>query len=292
MAYVTGTPQPGAHHSPRRQPTLLKSRTVDSGARVVARHVGRRFTTTDGSVDACVDLDLTVEPGSFCVIVGPSGCGKSTFLRMIAGLDHPTTGTLDVSRPDGRTPTNAMVFHGRTLFPWLTLQQNVAYGLKLSGMDRNTRLERAQELLGMVGLVDFQRAWPHQVSEGMRQRVSIARALAVDPDLLLMDEPFGALDEQTRYLLQEELLRIWERTGKTVIFVTHSIDEALILADKIVVMSTHPGTIRKVIDVPFPRPRFLTEVRSDPAFADLFTTAWSILREEVETGGAFTEGTA
>jgi NitT/TauT family transport system ATP-binding protein len=292
MAYVTGTSQPSAHDSPPRQSALLKSRTVDSGARVVARNVGRRFTTARGSVDACVDIDLTVEPGSFCVVVGPSGCGKSTLLRMVAGLDHPTTGTLDVSHSGGRAPTNAMVFHGRTLFPWLTLQQNVAYGLKLSGMDRNARLARAQELLGMVGLVDFQRAWPHQVSEGMRQRASIARALAVDPDLLLMDEPFGALDEQTRYLLQEELLRIWERTGKTVIFVTHSIDEALILADKIVVMSAHPGTIREVIDVPFPRPRFLTEVRSDPSFADLFTTAWSILREEVETGGAFSEGTA
>jgi NitT/TauT family transport system ATP-binding protein len=292
MAYVTGTPQPSAHHSRRRQPALLKSRSVDSGAHVVARNVGRRFTTASGSVDACVDIDLTVEPGSFCVVVGPSGCGKSTLLRMVAGLDQPTTGTLEVSRPDGGNPTNAMVFHGRTLFPWLTLQQNVAYGLKLSGMARNARLAQAQELLGMVGLAHFQRAWPHQVSEGMRQRTSIARALAVDPDLLLMDEPFGALDEQTRYLLQEELLRIWERTGKTVIFVTHSIDEALILADKIVVMSAHPGTIREVIDVPFPRPRFLTEVRSDPAFADLFTTAWSILREEVETGGAFTEGTA
>ncbi len=292
MAYVKGTSQSSAHDSPPRQPALVKSRTVDSGARVVARNVGRRFTTASGSVDACVDIDLTVEPGSFCVVVGPSGCGKSTLLRMVAGLDHPTTGTLDVSRLDGRAPTNAMVFHGRTLFPWLTLQQNVAYGLKLSGMDRNARLARARELLGMVGLVDFQRAWPHQVSEGMRQRTSIARALAVNPDLLLMDEPFGALDEQIRYLLQEELLRIWERTGKTVIFVTHSIDEALILADKIVVMSAHPGTIREVIDVPFPRPRFMTEVRSDPAFADLFTTAWSILREEVETGGAFTEGTA
>jgi NitT/TauT family transport system ATP-binding protein len=183
-----------------------------------------------------------------------------------------------------------MVFHGRTLFPWLTLQQNVAYGLKLSGMTRGERDDRANDLLGMVGLTEFRRSWPHQVSEGMRQRVSIARALAVDPDLLLMDEPFGALDEQTRFLLQEELLRIWEQTGKTVIFVTHSIDEALILADQIVVMSSHPGTIREVIQVPFPRPRFLTEVRSDPAFADLFTTTWSMLREEVETGGAFNAG--
>lgn len=292
MAYVTGTPQTSVYQGSLRQPALLSKHATDTGARVIAQQVARRFTTAEGPVDACVDVNLTVEPGSFCVIVGPSGCGKSTFLRMVAGLDHPTSGTLEVSRSDGKAPSNAMVFHGRTLFPWLTLQQNIAYGLKLSGMSRNERLERSSELLGMVGLAEFRRAWPHQVSEGMRQRVSIARALAVDPDLLLMDEPFGALDEQTRFLLQEELLRIWERTGKTVIFVTHSIDEALILADKIVVMSSHPGTIREVINVPFPRPRFLTDVRSDPAFADLFTTAWSILREEVETGGAFTEGTA
>ena len=292
MAYVTGTPQTRVHQGALHQPALLNTHATDTGARVVAQQVARRFTTANGPVDACVDVNLTVEPGSFCVIVGPSGCGKSTFLRMVAGLDHPTSGTLEVSRSDGRAPSNAMVFHGRTLFPWLTLQQNIAYGLKLSGMSRNERLERSSELLGLVGLAEFRRAWPHQVSEGMRQRVSIARALAVDPDLLLMDEPFGALDEQTRFLLQEELLRIWERTGKTVIFVTHSIDEALILADKIVVMSSHPGTVRQVIDVPFPRPRFLTDVRSDPAFADLFTTAWSILREEVVTGGAFTEGTA
>lgn len=287
MAYASFNPD---HASPIGCPDRSAAATRETGARIDAYGVGRRFITANGVVDACVNVDLTVEPGSFCVIVGPSGCGKSTFLRMVAGLDRPTTGELTVSRPDGKTPTNAMVFHGRTLFPWLTLRQNVAYGLKLSGIGRSERRDRADHLLGMVGLGEFRSSWPHQVSEGMRQRVSIARALAVDPDLLLMDEPFGALDEQTRFLLQEELLRIWERTGKTVLFVTHSIDEALILADKIVVMSSHPGTIREVIDVPFARPRFLTDVRSDPVFADLFTTTWSMLREEVETGGAFSAG--
>jgi NitT/TauT family transport system ATP-binding protein len=291
MAQISQPARAGVHNATVLRPSFSMSAAGDTGARVVAHDVGRQFTTANGSVDACVDVNLTVKPGSFCVIVGPSGCGKSTFLRMVAGLDHPTSGTLEVARSDGKEPTNAMVFHGRTLFPWLTLQQNVAYGLKLSGMSRAERHDRADELLGMVGLTEFRGSWPHQVSEGMRQRVSIARALAVDPDLLLMDEPFGALDEQTRFLLQEELLRIWEQTGKTVIFVTHSIDEALILADQIVVMSSHPGTIREVIDVPFPRPRFLTEVRSDPAFADLFTTTWSMLREEVESGGAFAAGT-
>lgn len=291
MAFVPETRHAAVNSATIMRPSFSERSSGDAGARVVAKHVGRRFNTANGPVDACVDVNLTVQPGSFCVIVGPSGCGKSTFLRMVAGLDHPTSGTIEVARNDGKDPTNAMVFHGRTLFPWLTLQQNVAYGLKLSGINRGERHDRADELLSMVGLSEFRRSWPHQVSEGMRQRVSIVRALAVDPDLLLMDEPFGALDEQTRFLLQEELLRIWEQTGKTVLFVTHSIDEALILADQIVVMSSHPGTIREVIDVPFPRPRFLTEVRSDPAFADLFTTTWSMLREEVESGGAFNAGT-
>jgi len=251
------------------------------GARISAIAVGRRFAAPQGPVDAIRDVDLAVAPGEFCVIVGPSGCGKTTLLRIVAGLDHATAGTVDLSRPDGRVPTNAMVFQGRSVFPWLSVRDNVAYGLKLRGSDRRERGRRADELLRAVGLARFAKAYPHQLSEGMRQRVAIARALAVDPDLLLMDEPFGALDEQTRFLLQEELLKIWEETGKTVLFVTHSIDEALVLADQIVVMSAQPGTIKARIAVPFPRPRALTDVRSDPAFAPLFAEIWGLLRDEV-----------
>jgi len=252
-----------------------------AGASVQARGVGRRFVTGRGPVDACRDIDLDVPAGSFTVIVGPSGCGKSTFLRMLAGLDHPTSGTLTLVNSRGGAPSNAMVFQGRSLFPWLTLRQNVAYGLKLRGVPRTERGERSDALLATVGLHSFRRSYPHQVSEGMRQRVAIARALAVDPDLLLMDEPFGALDEQTRFLLQEELLRIWDESRKTVVFVTHSIDEAIVLADRIVVMSAQPGTIRSVIDVPFARPRALMDVRSDPAFTALFGEIWTTVREEV-----------
>ncbi|MGC4190825.1 MAG: ABC transporter ATP-binding protein [Thermomicrobiales bacterium] len=257
------------------------SRTVRPGARVEARGVGRRFETARGPVDACRDIDLDIPAGSFTVIVGPSGCGKSTFLRMLAGLDHPTSGVLALANERGDTPSNAMVFQGRSLFPWLTLRQNVAYGLKLRGLPRKERGDRADALLATVGLHAFRRSYPHQVSEGMRQRVAIARALAVDPDLLLMDEPFGALDEQTRFLLQEELLRIWDERRKTVVFVTHSIDEAIVLADRIVIMSAQPGTIRSTIDVPFARPRALMDVRSDPAFTSLFTEIWTTVREEV-----------
>ncbi len=270
--------------APERPATTTADGT---GARVISRGVSRRYVTRTGEVDACVDMNLVVEPGQFVVVVGPSGCGKSTFLRMVAGLEQPTSGSIEVVLPDGSPATNAMVFHGRTLFPWLSVRDNVAYGLRLSGMSRQERKERADELLDLVGLTRFAGSWPHQVSEGMRQRVSIARALAMDPNLLLMDEPFGALDEQTRFILQEELLRIWEKSGKTVIFVTHSIDEALILSDKIVIMSAHPGTVREIIDVPFPRPRSLTDVRSDPQFAELFATTWTTLRDEVDSGGAF-----
>ncbi|HYJ13171.1 MAG TPA: ABC transporter ATP-binding protein [Thermomicrobiales bacterium] len=257
--------------------------TPDTGAAIVAEGVGRTFLTPSGTIAAVRDLTLSIAPGEFCVIVGPSGCGKSTFLRMLAGLDSPTSGNLMVSATNGRTPTNAVVFQGRSLFPWLTVSANLAYGLKLQNAPKAEREEIVGELLTVLGLKSFGDVYPHQISEGMRQRVAIGRALAVDPDLLLMDEPFGALDEQTRFLLQEELLRIWESTGKTVVFITHSIDEAITLADRIVVMSAQPGTVRDIIDVPFGRPRTMDSVRTDPAFGALFAQTWDLLRDEVTT---------
>jgi NitT/TauT family transport system ATP-binding protein len=252
-----------------------------AAARIEARGVRKEFETRSGLVTALDDVTLTVEPGEFCVIVGPSGCGKTTFLRMLAGLETPSEGSLVVTGRGGSSPSNAMVFQGRSVFPWLTVRQNIAYGLTLQGSTRNQRREATDRLLGVIGLERFGDSYPHQLSEGMRQRVAIARALAVDPDLLLMDEPFGALDEQTRLLLQEELLRIWEQTGKTVVFITHSIDESLTLADRIVLMSAHPGRVKEIINVPFARPRELTAVRSDPEFASLFSHVWGSLRDEV-----------
>ena len=251
------------------------------GADIRASAVSRRFESSDGPVEAVSDVNLSIPAGEFCVLVGPSGCGKTTLLRMIAGLEAPTTGTISVQRPDREPARNAMVFQGRSVFPWLRVRDNVAYGLRLRGVGRAEREAIVSDLLRTVGLSKFARSYPHQLSEGMRQRVAIARALAVDPDVLLMDEPFGALDEQNRLLLQEELLRIWEQTGKTVLFITHSIDEALVLADRIVVMSAGPGTIKATIPVPFPRPRSLARVRTDPAFAPLFSDIWDLLRSEV-----------
>jgi NitT/TauT family transport system ATP-binding protein len=227
-------------------------------------------------------ISLEVDQGEFLVIVGPSGCGKTTLLRMIAGLESPTSGSIASTVDGTHDPRNAMVFQGRSVFPWLTVAENVGYGLKVAGVSKSVRRETTANLLVLVGLTRFAKSYPHQLSEGMRQRVAIARALAVDPQLLLMDEPFGALDEQTRFILQEELLRIWDRTRKTIVLVTHSIDEALTLADRVVVMSAHPGTVKAEIPVPFARPRSQAAVRSDPQFSRLFTQVWDILRDEVQ----------
>lgn len=226
-------------------------------------------------------VSLSIPTGQFCAIVGPSGCGKSTLLRAVSGLVRPTAGTIDIVRETDDKPLQAMVFQGRSVFPWMTVMDNAAYGLAMRGVDRRTREATAGRLLEQVGLGGFMQAYPAQLSEGMRQRVAIVRAFAVDPELLLMDEPFGALDEQTRLVLQAELLRIWEATGKTVVFVTHSIDEAMILADRIIVLSARPGTIKADITVPFARPRTIEAVRSAPEFASLFLRIWSLLRDEV-----------
>jgi NitT/TauT family transport system ATP-binding protein len=240
-----------------------------------------RFPLGKSSITAVDDISLSVPAGQFCAIVGPSGCGKSTLLRAIAALVKPSAGTIDIRRESGEQPLQSMVFQGRSVFPWMSVLDNAAYGLAMHGVSREERHPIAERLLRQVGLGDFLQAYPSQLSEGMRQRVAIVRAFAVDPELLLMDEPFGALDEQTRLILQDELLRIWEVTGKTVIFVTHSIDEAMILADRIIVMSARPGTIKADITVPFTRPRTVEAVRSDPAFSSLFLDIWALLRHEV-----------
>jgi len=242
--------------------------------------VSVRFPLGRTIVTALDDVTMSVPSGQFCAVVGPSGCGKSTLLRVIAALASPTSGSVHVEREVDNKPLQAMVFQGRSVFPWMTVLDNAAYGLAMRGVDRVEREVVAERLLRQVGLAEFMNAYPSQLSEGMRQRVAIVRAFAVDPELLLMDEPFGALDEQTRLILQDELLRIWEATGKTVVFVTHSIDEAMMLADRIIVMSARPGTVKADISVPFARPRTVEAVRSDPQFSSLFLHIWSLLRDE------------
>lgn len=257
--------------------------TADPEILVRAESVTRTFESAAGRLNAIEQVSLDVRRGEFMAIVGPSGCGKTTFLRILSGLDAPTTGALNY--PAGQ-PSNAMVFQGRSVFPWMTVEDNITYGLSLSGVPRRERARRGTELLQMIGIERFRFSYPHQISEGMRQRVAIARALAVDPDLLLMDEPFSALDEQTKLVLQDDVLRIWEETGKTIVVITHSIDEALVMANRVVVFTPAPGTVKAVVPVEFPRPRTFLAVRSDPRFAERFAEIWSLLRAKPDPVGA------
>ncbi|MDI6023860.1 ABC transporter ATP-binding protein [Leucobacter sp. UT-8R-CII-1-4] len=221
------------------------------------------------------DVSLEIAEGEFVCVLGPSGCGKSTILRIVAGLEKQSLGTVTTkSRP-------SVVFQEHGIFPWLTVAQNVAYPLKLRGVPKAERRAKVDELLELVGLSDFSKYYPAQISGGMRQRASVARALADDGDVLLMDEPFGALDEQTRVTLQQDLLDIWDRTSKAVMFITHSVDEALLLADRVLVMSTRPGKIIEEVKIPFERPRDLASLRRDPRYAEITAQLWAVLGSDV-----------
>lgn len=218
-------------------------------------------------VVALSDVNLKVEKGEFVVLLGPSGCGKSTLLRMIAGLDTPTFGEASlynnkITKPD---PERGMIFQDYALFPWRTVMRNVEFGLEARGVAKSERQATSRELINLVGLAGFEEAYPNQLSGGMQQRVSLARALANDPEVLLMDEPFSAVDSQTREVLQDELLRIWEMTHKTVVFVTHDISESVYLADRVITMSARPGRVRSDVYVNLDRPRD----RTDAAFVRL-----------------------
>jgi NitT/TauT family transport system ATP-binding protein len=236
---------------------------------VDARGVALTFETTDGQVQALAGVDLAVAPGEFVSFIGPSGCGKTTLLRIIADLERPTDGSVLVN---GLTPEDARlerhygyIFQAPALYPWRTVERNVMLPLEVMGFPKIERRERARRYLALVNLDGFERKFPWQLSGGMQQRVSIARALSFEPDLLLMDEPFGALDEIVRDHLNEQLLRLWSKTGKTMLFVTHSIPEAVFLSTRIVVMSPRPGRVIDVIDCDFPRDRTL-EIRETPEF--------------------------
>jgi len=230
------------------------------------------FQTADAPVYALADIDVAVGRGEFVSLIGPSGCGKTTLLRVIADLERPTGGDIEVNgvSPDAarRARAYGYVFQAPALYPWRTVIRNVTLPLEIMGLAKAERAARAVKYLEMVGLTGFERKFPWQLSGGMQQRVSIARALCFEPELLLMDEPFGALDEITRDHLNEQLLRLWEKTGKTVIFVTHSIAEAVYLSSRIVVMSPRPGRILEIIDCDLPKGRTL-DARETPQFLDI-----------------------
>ena len=254
---------------------------------LTVRGVERRFASSTGSTLALQATDLDVAENDFVTILGPSGCGKSTLLRIVAGLDHPTAGqvTLEGRRIDGPGADRGMVFQSYTLFPWLTVRDNVCFGLRERGMARAEQLETANAFLVKVGLSGFENHYPKQLSGGMQQRVAIARALANGPRMLLMDEPFGALDHQTRELMQELLLGIWEAEKKTVLFVTHDIDEAVFMGSRVVVMSARPGRIKLDCPVPFPHPRHYS-VKTSPAFTELKAELTEQVRVEVRAAQA------
>ncbi|GIP40004.1 nitrate ABC transporter ATP-binding protein [Paenibacillus sp. J31TS4] len=220
-----------------------------------------------GSLQVLSDINLKVEKGEFAVIVGHSGCGKSTALRMFAGLETATTGEVlaDGKPIAGPDPQRVMIFQEHALYPWRTVEANVGFGLELAGVDKKEKRARVNAVLDKVGLDGFQRYYPHQLSGGMRQRVAIARALVVDPEVLLLDEPYGALDAITRLQMQNELIKLWRGTGKTMVLITHDIDEAVYLADSIYVMSPRPGRIIQKLTADMPRPR----ARNSQAFVDL-----------------------
>jgi len=229
-------------------------------------------------------MNLTVEDGDFVCLVGPSGSGKTTLLRVLAGLQAPTGGTFDIRRDNADRPLSAMAFQGAAIFPWLTVLDNVGYGLRAHGVAYAERNRIAREWIARVGLARFAEAYPYELSGGMQQRVGLARAFAHNPEVLLMDEPFGALDEQTRLILQELLLDIWQGSHTTILFVTHSIDEALTLGDKLVVLSARPARILSEEPITFARPRDVLTLRADPRFGELFGKVWSLLRSEVRAG--------
>ncbi|WP_233024780.1 ABC transporter ATP-binding protein [Rhodopseudomonas boonkerdii] len=231
---------------------------------------------------ALANITLDIPVSTFFVVVGPSGCGKTTLLRMLAGLDAPSDGEIRIGEPQLGQPQNAMVFQGDSLFPWMTVWDNAAYGLTMRNVPSARIAEVVGHFLNKTGMYDARALYPHQLSGGMRQRVSIARAFATDPDILLMDEPFSALDEQNRVLLHEELLRIWEEARKTVVFITHSVDEAVTLGDRIMVMTAGPGRIKTIVPVTLPRPRNVVELRHTPAYGELVYDIWAQLREEVD----------
>lgn len=261
-------------------------------SKIEARRVTKVFAAgRRDSVLALHDVDLAIEEGTFVSLIGPSGCGKSTLLRILGGLDTPSSGKVvgcgEVIGKNGLPLRSAFVFQEYGLFPWLSALDNVAFGLRMSGVSKRERNERARVWLARVGLDGFEKAYPEQLSGGMRQRLSLARAFVTEPDVLFMDEPMGAVDPQTRLLLQEDLIRLWEETRKTVLLVTHSIDEALLLGDRVVVMTARPGRIKLDLEVELPRPRSVA-ITSESHFGELRTRLWDTLRGEVEQSLEFT----
>ncbi|MBM4260194.1 MAG: ABC transporter ATP-binding protein [Deltaproteobacteria bacterium] len=264
--------------------TLPGSDSARAGYVIQAQNVSKTFQTPDEQkVGALENISLDVAAGEFVTVVGPSGCGKSTLIKLIAGLVVPTSGRIIYQGKEvlGLNTKVGYVPQESKLFPWLTVEENVAFGLDSKGYSAKERSERVQYFIRLAGLVGFEKRYPSQLSGGMSKRASIVRALAYDPPVILMDEPFGPLDAQTRMILQDELLKIWEQKRQTIVFVTHDLVEAVALADRVVVMTHRPGQIRDVIQVPMARPRNIFEIHRQDGFDEAHARLWNIFRHEL-----------
>ncbi len=269
------------------------TRSETSSAKLALDRISMLYAQRGRRFAALRDVSLEIHGGEFISIVGASGCGKTTLLRIVDGLVAPTHGQvrvdgLAVTRPG---PDRGFVFQQDALFPWRTVLDNIVFGLEVQGKPRRESRERADALIRLVGLAGFEQHFPHELSGGMRQRANLARALTIDPEILLMDEPFAALDAQTREIMQAELLRIWRSNRKTVLFVTHQIDEAVYLSDRVVVMTSRPGQIKAVLDVDIPRPRDLA-IKRTARFLEVVDAIWAMIEEEVKAALRVTEDSA
>ncbi len=271
---------------------MTTSTRIDSGPPAIElRNVTKRFRTPSGGIfTALQDFDLSIAPGEFCAIVGPTGCGKSTTLTLVSGLERASAGDVAVDGKPvaGITPGVGFMFQQDAVFPWKSVLDNVAAGPRFRGRSRSEGSIVARDWLRRVGLAGFEDRYPHQLSGGMRKRVALAQSLITEPRVLLMDEPFSALDVQTRSIMSDELLGLWDQTRPAVIFVTHDLEEAIALADKVVVMTAGPGTVKAVFPVHLPRPRRVQEIRFDAEFISIYEQIWDALRSEVETAYART----
>jgi NitT/TauT family transport system ATP-binding protein len=269
-------------------------RSDRENARIEITGVTKRFLTPSGEAfTALRDVSFTVEPGQFCAVVGPTGCGKSTTLGLVAGLDKPSEGSIKVGGKEvnGITDGTSFMFQADALLPWKTVLGNVAMGPIFKGVAKKEAQSRARDWIRRVGLAGFEDHHPHQLSGGMRKRVAMAAALINEPSILMMDEPFGALDVQTKAIMSTELLELWEQLRPSVLFITHDLEEAVALADRVVVLSAGPGTVKEIFDVDLPRPRgSVQEIRFDPRFLELHHQIWETLREEVQRSYARTTG--
>jgi len=258
----------------------------DRTAKLRIRNLSKSFSLNGTETHALQDVTLDVFSNEFCAVVGPSGCGKTTLLRLLAGLEQPSSGEVIYGDCNPNKPKCNLVFQEQAIFPWMTVWENITFGLRRRGVKGAELNDIVKHFLNITGLSGFWNFYPYQLSGGMKQRVGVARAFANDPEILLMDEPFASLDEQNKTLLQDELLRIWEETKKTVVFITHSIDEAISLGDRVVVMTNRPGRIKSIIPVRFGRPRKMMELRKEAEYGALVYKVWQLLYEEVMSSKA------